>query len=84
MLLAPDPGLPGEGIMKTSKRCLLIALVIFLTTRLAQGYPAAVNSGETLVRKCTGVTLRRGIHVTVTQKSTTYNPDGTTKVETWY
>jgi hypothetical protein len=70
--------------MKTSKR-LLIAAVILTTAGLAQGYPAAVNSGETLVKEMHGRYAASWYPtVTFTQKSTTYNPDGTTKVETWY
>ncbi len=70
--------------MKTSKR-LLIAVVFLTTAGLAQGYPAAVNSGETLVKEMHGRYAASWYPTgTFTQKSTTYNPDGTTKVETWY
>ena len=70
--------------MKTSK--LLFSLMMILTTAgLAQGKPAAVNSGETLVKEMHGRYAASWYPtVTFTQKSTTYNPDGTTKVETWY
>jgi hypothetical protein len=70
--------------MKTSKR-LLIAAVILTTAGMAQAKPATVNNGETLVKEMHGRYAASWYPtVTFTQKSTTYNPDGTTKVETWY
>ncbi len=52
---------------------------------LVKGKPAAVNSGESLVKEMHGRYAASWYPtVTFTQKSTTYNPDGTTKVETWY
>jgi len=73
-------GLPGKGIMKNSKGLLTAAVIL----GMAQGKPA-VNSGETLVKEMHGRYAASWYPaVTFTQKSTTYNPDGTTKVETWY
>lgn len=46
---------------------------------------AEVNSGEALVKAMHDRYAAKWYKtVTFTQKSTTYNPDGTTKVETWY
>src|SRR5438445_2299350 len=70
--------------MKTSK-LLLAAGLIVAVFGVPQGKPAAVNSGETLVKEMHGRYAGSWYPaVTFTQKSTTYNPDGTTKVETWY
>src|SRR5260370_26159315 len=70
--------------MKTSKLFLCVVIILTLAA-LAQGNPAAVNSGETLVTEMHGRYAASWYPaVTFTQKSTTYNPDGTTKVETWY
>jgi hypothetical protein len=64
---------------------LLLAAVILTTTGLAQGRPAGVNSGEAIVKEMHERYAAAWYPtVTFTQKSTTYNPDGTTKVETWY
>ena len=49
------------------------------------GKAAEVNSGAALVKAMHDRYARSWYStVTFTQKSTTYNPDGTTKVETWY
>jgi len=70
--------------MKTSK-LLLPAVVILTITGLAPGRPAAVKDGESLVKEMHDRYAASWYPtVTFTQKSTTYNPDGTTKVETWY
>ena len=64
---------------------MLPAAVILTMAGLAQGGPAPVISGETLVKEMHGRYAASWYPaVTFTQKSTTYNPEGTTKVETWY
>jgi hypothetical protein len=71
-------------MMKTSK-LLFSAAVILAGMGLAQGKPAAVNSGDTLVKEMHERYATSWYPaVTFTQKSTTFNTDGTTKVETWY
>jgi len=62
---------------KVSLACVLLAA--------GSGKAAEVKSGETLV-KAMHDRYAKSWYSTVTfvQKSTTYNPDGTTKVETWY
>jgi len=71
--------------MKTSMMFLMGMGLCLATTGLAAAYPATVNSGESLVKEMHGRYAASWYPaVTFTQKSTTYNPDGTTKVETWY
>lgn len=70
----------GKGIMKFTKVMLAAALVM---AGAAKG--AEVQSGEALVKAMHDHYARSWYSsVTFTQKSTTYNADGTTKVETWY
>ena len=62
-------------------KLLLTALLVVSGTAKA----VEVNSGEALVRAMHDRYAGQWYpSVTFTQKSTTYNPDGTTKVETWY
>src|SRR5215475_10900278 len=74
------PRLPGKGIMKRTR--VLLACAFFAA---GSGKAAEVKSGEALV-KAMHDRYAKSWYSTVTfvQKSTTYNPDGTTKVETWY
>jgi outer membrane lipoprotein-sorting protein len=75
--------------MNLAKRPLLIPILLTLTL-LTPVLPQAASTQE--IRS--GESLLRAMHdryktswyntLTFTQKSTTYNPDGTTKVETWY
>jgi len=49
------------------------------------GKAAEVKDGEALVKAMNERYAKSWFStVTFVQKSTTYNPDGTTKVETWY
>jgi len=69
-------GLPGEGTMKTS-RMFLWEWGCFISDKrdLRPAYPAAVNSGESLVKEMHGRYAASWYPaVTFTQKSTTYNP----------
>ena len=62
--------------------CALLAVVL---TAAGGVYAAEVNSGEALVKAMHdryAATWYKS--VTFVQKSTTYNPDGTSKAETWY
>ncbi len=62
-------------------RVMLTAVFVFATA----GQAAEVKSGEALVKAMHDRYANSWYPtVTFTQKSTTYNPDGTTKVETWY
>ena len=63
---------------------VLASLIIFLSmTALANS--EQIGDGETLVKAMHARYEKTWYDtVTFTQKSTTYNPDGTTKVETWY
>jgi hypothetical protein len=63
---------------------VLASLIIFLSmTALANSQQ--IGDGETLVKAMHARYEKTWYDtVTFTQKSTTYNPDGTTKVETWY
>ena len=64
---------------------LLPAVLVLTITGWAQARPPAVDSGESLVKEMHARYAASWYpSVTFTQKSTTYNPDGTTKVETWY
>jgi hypothetical protein len=77
-------GLPGKGIMNTSWVLLPVVAIITMAGS-APGRPAAIKSGEALVKEMHERYAASWYPtVTFTQKSTTYNPDGTTKVETWY
>jgi hypothetical protein len=77
-------GLPGKGIMNTSKGSLAAVLVLTMAG-WAQARAAVVKNGETLVKEMHERYAASWYPtVTFTQKSTTYNPDSTTKVETWY
>jgi hypothetical protein len=77
-------GLPGKGIMNTS-RVLLPVVAIITMAGSAPGGPAEVKSGDALVKEMHERYAASWYPtVTFTQKSTTYNADGTTKVETWY
>jgi len=64
---------------------LASALLVPMLLAAATCSAAQVHSGEALLRamhdRYAGSWYKS---VTFTQKSTTYNPDGTTKVETWY
>lgn len=72
--------LPGKEIMRFTKVLLACALLAAGSAKAGE-----VKSGEALLKamhdRYTGSWYST---VTFTQKSTTYNPDGTTKVETWY
>jgi len=72
--------LPGKGIMNSAKVLLACAWLAVGSAKAVE-----VKSGEALVKamhdRYAGTWYST---VTFTQKSTTYNPDGTTKVETWY
>ena len=82
--IARKTGLPGRGNMNHLKRLLPVVLVLTMTG-WAQAKPPSVNSGESLVKEMHARYAASWYpSVTFTQKSTTYNPDGTTKVETWY
>src|SRR5215475_5404616 len=63
----------------------LAAMAVLVIVGVGRAKAAEVKSGEALVKamhdRYTGSWYST---VTFTQKSTTYNPDGTTKVETWY
>jgi hypothetical protein len=77
-------GLPGKGIMNTSWVLLPVVAIITMAGS-APGRPAEVKSGEALVKEMHERYAASWYPtVTFTQKSTTYNPDGTAKVETWY
>ena len=82
--IARKTGLPGRGNMNHLKRLLPVVLLLTMTG-WAQAKPPSVNSGESLVKEMHARYAASWYpSVTFTQKSTTYNPDGTTKVETWY
>jgi outer membrane lipoprotein-sorting protein len=67
--------------IKTLRLPLLIACTLMLTVAHAQD----VRSGEDVLRVMHDRYAKSWYEtLTFTQKSTTYNPDGTTKVETWY
>jgi outer membrane lipoprotein-sorting protein len=67
--------------MNSMKRILLIPLFLPLTLAQAQ----EIRNGEAVLRAMHDRYKASWYEaVTFTQKSTTYNPDGTTKVETWY
>lgn len=72
--------LPGKEIMRFTK--VLLACALFAA---GSGKAVEVKSGEALV-KAMHDRYAGSWYSTVTfvQKSTTYKPDGTTKVETWY
>lgn len=81
---ARKAGLPGKGNMNTSRVLLPVAAIITMAGS-APGRPAEVKSGEALVKEMHERYAASWYPtVTFTQKSTTYNPDGTTKAETWY
>jgi len=66
---------------------LNIAFTLIVACFLVSGYASAkeIENGESLVRAMHARYEKTWYDtVTFTQKSTTYNPDGTTKVETWY
>jgi outer membrane lipoprotein-sorting protein len=66
---------------------LNIAFTLIVACLLASGYASAkeIENGESLVRAMHAKYEKTWYDtVTFTQKSTTYNPDGTRKVETWY
>jgi hypothetical protein len=67
--------------MKAAIRTILLSLL--LTQPLL--HAAEIASGDGLVRAMHDRYVKSWYQtLTFTQKSTTYNPDGTTKVETWY
>jgi outer membrane lipoprotein-sorting protein len=67
--------------MKFAKALLLTAFLVLPFAAQAQ----QLNDGEALVRAMYSRYQTSWYKtLTFTQKSTTYNPDGTTKVETWY
>jgi hypothetical protein len=70
--------------MKITKR-LLPMLVLFAVALPTSASAAEVLNGETVLRAMYD-RYKTSWYSTLTfaQKSTTYNPDGTTKVETWY
>ena len=60
-----------------------LPFLLLLLTAIAPAQQ--INSGESLVRAMHDRYAQSWYHtVTFTQKSTTYKPDGTTSVETWY
>lgn len=64
---------------------LASALLVVMLCGLATCSAAEVNSGEALIHAMHDRYAASWYKsVTFTQKSTTYNPDGTTKLETWY
>jgi hypothetical protein len=73
-------GLPKEGTMQLGK-IMFGAILVFASA----GTTADLKSGEGLIKAMHDRYASSWYPtVTFTQKSTTYNPDGTTKVETWY
>src|SRR5579859_1993926 len=67
--------------MKIQKSCLFAAILVTSVFVHAQD----IRSGEGLLRAMHDRYQASWYQtLTFTQKSTTYNPDGTTKVETWY
>ena len=64
---------------------LASALLVLILLAVATCGRAEVQSGEALIRAMHDRYATSWYKsVTFTQKSTTYNPDGSTKVETWY
>jgi len=64
---------------------LSMCLVVVFFAGLAAFGSEAIQNGEALVRAMHGRYEKTWYETTTfTQKSTTYNPDGTTKVATWY
>src|SRR5882757_8072357 len=62
---------------------LRVPLLILLSLTLAQAQD--IRNGENVLRAMHDRYAKSWYaNLTFTQKSTTYNPDGTTKVETWY
>src|SRR5271168_1770895 len=71
----------GEKLMRL--RQLRLPVLIFLSATLAHAQD--VRNGEDVLRAMHDRHAKSWYEtLTFTQKSTTYNPDGTTKVETWY
>jgi outer membrane lipoprotein-sorting protein len=67
-----------------SKRLHLLLPILFTFT-LTRAHAQDVRSGEEVLRAMHDRYAKSWYEtLTFTQKSTTYNPDGTTKVETWY
>ncbi len=67
--------------MKPTRWLLLIPVLLAWNL----GLPADITSGDALLRAMYERYKSSWYDtITFTQKSTTYNPDGTTKVETWY
>ena len=65
------------------KRLALLSLLFLGLTGLAAAQQ--IRNGEDLLRAMHDRYAKTWYHtLTFTQKSTTFNPDGTTKVETWY
>lgn len=65
------------------KRLAWLSCVVLVWTGIATAQQ--VRNGEDVLRAMHARYARTWYHtLTFTQKSTTFNPDGTTKVETWY
>jgi outer membrane lipoprotein-sorting protein len=68
-----------------SKRLRLLLLILLTAFPLTLAHAQEVRSGEDVLRAMHDRYAKSWYEtLTFTQKSTTYNPDGTTKVETWY
>jgi outer membrane lipoprotein-sorting protein len=65
--------------------CQRLYVPIFLLLTLTSAHAGDVKTGEDVLRAMHDRYAKSWYEtLTFTQKSTTYNPDGTTKVETWY
>jgi hypothetical protein len=65
------------------RRCFLLVLTVAILAGISPAQK--IRNGEDLLRAMHDRYAKTWYRtLTFTQKSTTYNPDGTTKVETWY
>jgi outer membrane lipoprotein-sorting protein len=67
------------------KRLLIVLFLLVFASASASAHAQEIRDGEGVLRAMHDRYKASWYDtVTFTQKSTTYNPDGTTKVETWY